>query len=165
MWCLCRFSTFSQKPVGDPQVWAGRGEDAPGLKPPCSLLSGCKTSREKDRFINHFSHVLVRGWTNEHLPFHFNFHRDISFPFSLQTNYRISDCCEQLVLLSMILLSWKRFSGAHGRSFDSSTAVTPVYFTLTTLQAFQMLNNHSHVYSAKRHTSSKPGLVFLGRSQ
>lgn len=64
VWCLCRFSTFSQKPVGDPQVWAGRGEDAPGLKPPCSLLSGCKIYREKDRFINQFSYVLVRGWTN-----------------------------------------------------------------------------------------------------
>lgn len=45
----CTFSTFSQEPVGDPQVGTGWGEDAPSLKPPCPLFGAChQTWSEKN---------------------------------------------------------------------------------------------------------------------
>lgn len=52
----CSFSTFSQKPVGDPQVGAGWGEDASSLKPPCPLLGACnqlqkKKGKKKERSV------------------------------------------------------------------------------------------------------------------
>lgn len=58
----CGFSTFSQKPVGDPQVGARRGEDASSLKPPCPLLWACEPPNR--RKITQ----LDWGWTNDIQP-------------------------------------------------------------------------------------------------